>query len=154
MLMYLPFGDWSEDGHRQSHNVLIEAPSMEHLLNAEKKIKADYGRYFFEDFANEYENPTLTDRVWTALVVTSYPIERLQRYEENNDWSDITDLRQVREIDPNPIVSLEFVEDAFVWLLNAYGAEIRICEREEYIPTICNWTCDGFETVGYGCFYC
>ena len=47
MKIYLPFGDWSGDGHKQYDKVLIEAPSMEHLLNAQKKIKEKYGEDFF-----------------------------------------------------------------------------------------------------------
>ena len=153
MKMYLPFGDWSQDGHCRSHNILIDAPSMEHLLEAQKKIKAKYGTYFFDDFANEYGESFLTERVWLALKLAEYPIERMQKYEENNDWSEFKDLEEALSVDSNPIVTLEFVEDAFIWLLNAHGAEIRICEPEEDIPTICNWTCPGFKTVGYGCFY-
>ena len=34
MKMYLPFGDWSNDGHGRYEKVLIDAPSMEHLLKA------------------------------------------------------------------------------------------------------------------------
>ena len=53
----------------------------------------------------------------------------------------------------NIFVTLETVKDAFIWLLNAFGAEIKVCEEHEKIPMICNWTCPGFEDVGYGCFY-
>ena len=39
MKMYLPFGDWSGDGHCVYEKILIDAPSMEYLLEAQKKIK-------------------------------------------------------------------------------------------------------------------
>ena len=51
------------------------------------------------------------------------------------------------------IVSDLSVIDIFIFLLNAYGAEIVRLDNGEDIPMICNWTCHGFETVGYGCFY-
>ena len=62
-------------------------------------------------------------------------------------------IKEVLEIDDNPWVSLEFVIDAFIWLLNAHGAKITRLDAKDDIPMICNWTCNGFETVGYGCFW-
>ena len=35
MKMYLPFGDWSSDGHGRYEKVLIDAPSMAHLYDAQ-----------------------------------------------------------------------------------------------------------------------
>ena len=153
MKMYLPFGDWSQDGHRLEHEVLIDAPSMNHLLDAQIAICEKYGEDFFEEYASEYECSTLSPIIWQALIDTNYPIERMQYFEENNDWSGLISVAEAIAIDSNPIVTLEFVEDTFIWLLNAFGAQIRICEPEEEIPTISNWTCRGFKTVGYGCFY-
>ena len=54
MKMYLPFGDWSDDGHGKWDKLLIDAPSMEHLLNAQKKIKAIYGDHLFGGMAEHY----------------------------------------------------------------------------------------------------
>ena len=153
MKMYLPFGDWSNDGHGRYEKVLIDAPSMEHLLKAQEKIKEEYGKWFFEGMANDYEEPYLSNWVWQALIDTNYPVERLCEKEDVNTWENCESLQQILEIDKNPCVGLEFVMDVFIWLLNAFGAEIRILEEEEKIPMICNWTCHGFKTVGYGCFY-
>ena len=149
--MYLPFGDWSDDGHGRYKNVLIEAPSMEHLLNAQKKIKEKYGQFFFNSMAENYNEPYLGEEVWKALLDTNYPFERFVTVEDTNDWDDLNSMSEVLAVDPNPCISLNFVIDAFIWLLNAYGAEI--IPSDEDIPMICNWTCHGFETVGYGCFY-
>ena len=146
MKMYLPFGDWSEDGHKQYKKILIDAPSMEHLLEAQYKIKDWYGNSFFALFGED--NSCLGKAVWDALIITKYPVERLIELEDNNDWNGINSINQLLEIDPNPYVGLDFVIDAFIWLLNAYGAQII---RLDDIPMICNWTCPGFETVGYGC---
>ena len=125
MQFYIPFGDWSDDGHGKYVSVLVEAPSMELLLEAEKKIKEKYGNDFFEGFANNYEEPFLSESVKKAL-------------EENCGHT-------VNE----EALSIDEVINYFMLLLNAFGAHIT---RLPDYPMICNWTCQGFETVGYGCF--
>ena len=32
MQFFIPFGDWSKEGHGQYETILVEAPSMESLL--------------------------------------------------------------------------------------------------------------------------
>lgn len=154
MKMYIPFGDWSDDGHGKYDKVLVDAPSMDSLYNAQKRICARYGEDFFDGYADRYEEPNLSEVIWQALIDTKYPIERMIQIEEINDWNGMKSIEEALAADPNPDVCLEFVEDTFIWLLNAFGAEITKLEEYEGIPTICNWTCPGFETVGYGCFYC
>lgn len=125
MQFYIPFGDWSDDGHGKYVSVLVEAPSMELLLEAEKKIKEKYGNDFFEGFANNYEEPFLSESVKKAL-------------EENCGHT----------VNDEPL-SIDEVINYFMLLLHAFGAHIT---RLPDYPMICNWTCQGFETVGYGCF--
>ena len=153
MKMYLPFGDWSDDGHGKWDKVLIDAPSMERLLNAQKKIKAIYGEHFFNGMADKYEEPHFSEDIWQALKDSNYPIERMRETEDWNDWSDCKSIDEVLAVDEYPSLSIGFVMDAFIWLLNWQGAEITRLDAKEDIPMICNWTCPGFETVGYGCFY-
>lgn len=152
MKFYIPFGDWSNDGHCGTEFLFVEAPSMLKLKEAQDNIREIYGQHFFDDFAEEYDSPTLSEANWQALIDTDYPVERLIKTERYNDWTGMQSLVQVLAEDDNPHVSIGFVEDAFVWLLNAFGANIRVCEKEELIPVISNWTCQGFQTVGYGCF--
>lgn len=152
MKMYLPFGDWSNDGHGQWNKVLIDAPSMEHLLNAQKKIKDIYGEHFFDGMANEYEEPHFSEDIWQALKDSNYPIERMWETEDWNDWSNCGSIDEVLAADERPSLSINFIKDTFIWLLNWQGAEITRLESKDGIPTICNWTCYGFKTVGYGCF--
>lgn len=153
MKMYLPFGDWSDDGHGKWDKVLIDAPSMEYLLNAQKKIKAIYGEHFFDGMADQYEEPHFSDDVWQALKDSNYPIERMWETEDWNDWSECHSIDEVLAVDACPSLSLSFIMDAFIWLLNWQGAEITRLDAKDDIPMICNWTCNGFETVGYGCFW-
>lgn len=153
MKAYLPFGDWSDDGHGKYVNVLVDIHSMNDLLEAEKDIKAKYGKYFFADFANEYEESWLSQECWQALIDNKMPVSILIDYDENNDWHGVESLEQALELDERPSVSLSFVIQAFIWLLNQYGANILLLPEDQDIPQINNWTCPGFETVGYGCFY-
>lgn len=153
MKMYLPFGDWSDDGHGKWDKLLIDAPSMEHLLNAQKKIKAIYGDHFFNGMADQYEEPHFSEDVWQALKDSNYPIERMWETEDWNDWSDCNSIDEVLAADECPSLSISFIMDVFIWLLNWQGAEITRLDSKDDIPMICNWTCNGFETVGYGCFW-
>ena len=153
MKIYIPFGDWSNDGHGKCDKVLVDAPSMDSLYEAQKRICTKYGKNFFDGYAKKYEEPELSEIIWQALIDTKYPIERMIQIEQVNDWEGMGSLEEALAADPNPIVCLEFIEDTFIWLLNAFGAEIIKLEECEAIPVICNWTCPGFQTVGYGCFY-
>lgn len=151
MKMYLPFGDWSDDGHGRYEKVLIDAPSMEQVFEAQKALKAEYGEYFFNGMADDYNEPYFSEEVWQALRDSAYPFERMQEYEENNDWSEEHSIDEALAVDPCPCLSLSFVIDAFIWLHNWKGAEITRLDKGQDIPMICNWTCNGFDTVGYGC---
>ena len=161
MQFFIPFGDWSNDGHGRYETVLVEAPSMEHLLNAQIKIKEKYGDGFFSSFANDYEEPYIGECVWQALIDTNYPFERFlekqddRALEKYHSLAEVLDfVRHYEEKDEDNLwLTLDTVKDTFIWLLNAFGAEIKVCEEHEKIPMICNWTCHGFEDVGYGCFY-
>lgn len=153
MKMYIPFGDWSDDGHGKYERVLVEAPSMQSLLDAQKRIYAKYGDKFFDGYADRYEEPNLSEVVWQALIDTGYPAERMIEIEQFNNWEGIKSVAEALAEDSDPDVCLEFVIDTFIWLLNAFGAEIVRLDAGQDIPMICNWTCPGFETVGYGCFW-
>ena len=151
MRFYIPFGDWSGDGHKRYEKVLVEAESMEKLLEAEKQIKKEYGENFFQGYAESYDNPKLSSTCWQALIDNNMPISLLEEYDELNDWTGFSTLKEALEEDSNPYVDLDFVITSFIFLLNQYGAGIMVL-NEPYIPEINNWTCPGFKTVGYGCF--
>ena len=156
MKMYLPFGDWSDDGHGKYEKVLIEAPSMEHLRNAQIEIEKIYGKDFWRGFAEEYEESTFSEEVQAALIDSNYPIERFAKFQDDCNIDNFDNLGEFFDSDywiedMAFHVILDLVVDAFIWLLNWKGAEIT--RSEEEIPMICNWTCRGFETVGYGCFW-
>ena len=158
MKMYLPFGDWSDDGHGKYEKILIDAPSMQHLRNAQVKLEERYGKFFWSDFAQEYKNSMIGEDVQKALLETNYPIEKFSEAMDDVRFDEYTSLGELFKSkfwneQQEWSVTLDLVIDAFIWLLNAYGAQITRLDEEEKIPMICNWTCNGFETVGYGCFW-
>ena len=151
MKFYIPFGDWSRDGHEHYDTVLVEAESMEDLLRAEKQIKTIYGEDFFKGYAEKCDCPKLSAQCWQALLDNNMPVSIFYGTDNKKDWGNASTLKEVLEENPDPFIDIEFVIDSFIWLLNQNGAEIKIIE-EPYIPEINNWTCPGFETVGYGCY--
>lgn len=154
MKMYLPFGDWSDDGHGKYEKILIDAPSMQHVRDAQMRITEKYDRFFWRGFANEYEESYITEEIQNELIETNYPVERFKEKMDDSNYEEFTTLKEVFDSEYwEGYVTLAFVIDAFIWLLNAHGAEITRLDEKEDIPMICNWTCNGFETVGYGCFW-
>ena len=156
MKAYLPFGDWSGDGHSHYEDVLVDIKSMDDLLTAQKKIKEKYGENFFNNYANTYDHPKLSKECWQALIDHNISIDILEDSEmidlEDIDNDTICNINDFLRKYPDPYVSLEFVEYSFIWLLNQYGANITFLPEDEDIPQINNWTCPGFQTAGYGCF--
>lgn len=153
MKAYLPFGDWSGDGHCQYEDVLVNINSMNDLLMAQKEIKKQYGETFFEDYANDYGQPKLSEQCWQALIDHNIPIDILEESEMVDcDDDEIYNIQDFLNMDSNPYVTIDFIINSFIWLLNQYGANITVCSMDEHIPQINNWTCPGFQTVGYGCF--
>lgn len=156
MKAYLQFGDWSKDGHGKYHNVLVSIESMNDLYTAQQIIKVKYGKDFFEGWANHYGESWLSSDCWKALIDNNMPVYFLEAYDKYNDWSEFKGSTKNISIalknNRCPTVSFEFIEQAFIWLLNQYGANIINLGSQENIPCINNWTCPGFENVGYGCF--
>lgn len=146
MKAYLPFGDPSNDGHGQCKMVLVEVPHLTAVSEAEQRIKEKYGQWFFSGFAEDCNEPFLSEDIWKALIETDYPIERFRVKEDSNDWEDVNSLAEAIAIDPNPSITLDFCIDAYIWLVNAFGAEVMVCDED--VPTI---SCS---SPGYGCFLC
>lgn len=150
MKIYIMFGDYSGDGHCQNEKILVDAPSMAHILEAQRIVREEYGKDIFEHMATKYEDPHFGKDVWDLLLNTAYPIDRLEEYLDGYNLDGYDSLFEFLIDEPNPDVNIEFVIDAFIWILNCAGAEIVRIDDEETIPTI-NYR-DGFDTVGYGCY--
>ena len=143
MKFYIPFGDWSQDGHGRTRDVLVEAPSMDRLLDAQKTIKGIWGENFFDGMAQSFEDNTISLEVQESLASAGYDMS-----EGGTMWrEEIYDFYGERKL--STYVEIDWLIDAFIFLLNHHGAGIEVIS--DY-PQINNWTCPGFETVGYGCF--
>lgn len=153
MKMYLPFGDWACSSHCQHTKVLIDAPSMAYVAGAQKRISYEYGEDFWNGFCQKYQDNSISDKIQEVLINTAYPLERFGPYVAENYQS----LNEFFESDCwlndyECRVTLDLCVDMFIWIMNAHGARIEELPDIEDIPTISNWTCPGFKTVGYGCF--
>lgn len=146
MKAYLSFGDPFNDEHGQCRKVLVEIPYISAAYDAEQRIKEKYGQWFFSGFAQDCNEPFLSEEIWQALIETKYPIERFREKEDSNDWEDINSLVEAIAIDSNPSITLNFCIDAYIWLVNAFGAEVVVCD-EDVLDAPCS-------SPGYGCFFC
>lgn len=146
MKMYLPFGDYWHCGHGQYKTVLVEVPNQRSVFEAECRVKEKYGRNFFKGFACDYDDPSFDELVWKALIETEYPVERFKKIDNTNEFDDVNSLSEVLSIDSSPCIDIDFCIDAYIWLVNAFGAEIFVLDGG--IETISNCS-----LVGYGCFY-
>ena len=162
MKMILPFGDWSRDAHGYSVDIFIDAPDPQTVRNAQIQIEEKYGIDFWDNYANEYGEPYLGKIQWQALIDTKYPFDNFKKYQEDNTFDNYSCLEEVYQkhiIEKLPFYkdsgadiyfTLETIIDNFIWLLNYYGAQITRIDSHTFM--LCNWTCPGFKTVGYGCF--
>ena len=154
MKFYIPFGDYSGDGHKQYCNILVSAPSMEGVVDAQKFYEEKYGDEFWRNYADDYGDSSITPEIEQALLDTNYPLERFSHYQDDISFNDFETLEELfksdfwkEEWEHN--ITLDTCIDTFIWLLNAAGAEII---RDEQYPVI-SWNCGQFKSVGYGCFY-
>lgn len=162
MKFYIPFGDWSHDGHGMCENILVEADSMDKLYKAVDKIKKEHGEYFFDYFANDAGSSSISKAILNALIETNYSLEDFLKTDEYNNISE-DDEKEIQEkgiksfedfvsfkgwaSDESVLndinFSLETIEHMYIHLLNAFGAGITILEEYPLFT---------YETVGYGCF--
>lgn len=147
MQIYLPFGDWSGDGHNQYVMRLVDAPSKNYILNARDAIDKKYPG-IWSGFAQDYNNPFLSEDVWRALIENGYSLEYLKSIDDNgvfnneniNTWDDVLSLEEDERF-----ITIDIVIDSAIFLLNKYGAKITVLDNN---TPVLHW-----ESPGYGCFY-
>ena len=137
-LTLLTFGDYYNDGHGQYKYVLVKIHGD--IEQAERKLNEAYPDLYL---ASDYEDNTLNDVAWKALMELGYTGEQYADAADDSDYSNMT-LEEIRayvdEHGEGACISL--VMDIAIFLLNAFGAGI---ERVEYEARHYN--------DGYGCFW-
>ena len=145
MKMYhLPFGDWSGDGHREFRVVPVKCEDPNTFKQAEDKIKAKYGEYFFSHMADDFGDATVGEDVWQALLNdTDYTLEDFIKTDEYYDTSGITSLAQCYQEFKDEPMSITVVINMYLALVRAYGAKFEIVPDVEMITNVA--------APGYGC---
>ena len=158
MITRVPFGDWSEDGHKVHADVWVSVPEWDSIPKAQEKIKQKYGQDFFKTMSHEYDEYTLSSIHWQALYDAGFDgtdllHENLAGHIEFNDdeanCPADADLDFVEEVINHPErwdVYPEALIRMFFKLVNKYGAG---ADRLPNCPFPYN---PNIETVGYGAF--
>lgn len=147
-LYHLPFGDWSGDGHREYRVVPIMCEDKDTFKKAEDKIKEKYGEYFFSDMADEYEDDTIGEGIWQAVLNdTNYTIDNfLDDIDDTYRTEGITTLEQAVKKLSNEPMPIEVVIGMYLALVRAYGAEFEVVPDVEMI---CNVAAPGYGCLGW-----
>lgn len=154
-MMFVPFGDWSHDGHGMYEKVLIEIEDTAALGKSVQFLKKKYGKYLFDDLANDYGCSKISKKIYQILEDNNYNFDNLEKTEymtlpaRFKDWKEYAQAQicedgEEDEDEDEGGFSLESIEDIYFFLLRLGGAEFTIYDE---IPLFTD------ETVGYGCFY-
>ena len=155
MIMRVPFGDWSGDGHGNSPDVWVNSPFWDTIPKAQEDIKAQYGEDFFKTFCNEYEEPYLNSTHWEAIYEAGYDTWNLVQDTHrgyvmyNGDKElDTNDFDFTEEVIKHPRdweVTIDGVIELFFILINEHSQGVEIIKN----PFPYNYN---IETVGYGAY--
>lgn len=139
--IYIPFGDWANDGHGRYEKVMVLARSEENLRQAVDNIREKYGERIFDGIASNYQDGSISEEVYKILVDNHYDFENLTTTEDClsplGGWQNY-----VKE---GFGLMLETVQNIYFFLLRLGGAIFEVSQEE--IPLFT------YESVGYGCFY-
>jgi hypothetical protein len=158
MITRVPFGDWSEDGHKVHADVWVSIPEWDSIPKAQEKIKQKYGQDFFKTMSHEYDEYTLSSIHWQALYDAGFT-EKDFIHENREGHIEFADdefncptdkdfdfFEEVINHPENWNVYPEALIRMFFKLVNKYGAG---ADRLPNCPFPYN---PNIETVGYGAF--
>lgn len=156
MIMRVPFGDWSCDGHKQKGDIWVSVPTWDSIPKAQSRVRAQYGDDFFRTMSHEYDEYTLGELHWEALYEAGYDTWDLVQDTHRGDVEycgdkelDTNDFDFTEEVIKHPenwYVYPEALIRMFFMLMNQHGANATILN---YNPFPYNYD---IETVGYGAF--
>lgn len=146
-MYHLPFGDWSGDGHREYRVVPVMCEDKDTFKKAEDKIKEKYGKYFFSHMADDYEDATIGEEIWHAILEdTTYSIEDFLKDIDGYNIDGIHTLSDAYDNFKNEAMNIEVVIGMYLALVRAYGAEFEIVPD---IEMICNVAAPGYGCLGW-----
>ena len=96
----LVVGDWSGDGHGQTHNVIISTNlTVAEIVKAYVKGKETLG-FDLEDFCSEYEDSILPQRVADEIVkLSGLPFKEGELDDDDMDMEDLTEPHYFMDTD-------------------------------------------------------
>ena len=146
--IYIPFGDWSDDGHGKYEKVMMLAQSMEDLRQAVDNIREKYGPHIFNEIVSDYRDSSISEAIYNILVDNGYNFSKIGELEDTyddyapNGWQEYV---KDKVVNGNCGLMLETIEDIYFFLLRLGGVKFETCPQD--IPMFT------YESVGYGCFY-
>ena len=154
MIMRVPFGDWSKDGHGESNDIWVNSPAWDTIPKAQEDIKAQYGEDFFKTFCEENDS-YLNSIHWEAIYEAGYDTWNLIQdthrgciiYNGEKEL-DANDFDFTEEVIKHPEVwelTIDAVIDLFFILINEHSKGVEIIEN----PFPYNYD---IETVGYSAY--
>lgn len=147
MEVWMGFGDYYGDGHGRSEIIQVSVRDKSDIFNAEECIKRKYGDHFFSGFANDYQDSHLSKEIWKALIENGYSVSQALQaglddydygFDECSSWEEVFNKIPMEEL----TVEIDLVIDAYIFLLNRFGAGIKVLPRP-YVY---------LADAGYGCF--
>lgn len=153
MIMRVPFGDWSKNGHGIFREVWVSVPTWDSIPKAQARVKAQYGNDFFKTMSNDYDRLFLEKVHWEAAYEAGFDWDRFMWYydQEAICWNGYDDEPKLVDFTNDVInqsddwnVYIEALIEIFFMILNENGVNITVLD---YNPFPYNYN---IEDVGYG----
>lgn len=138
MIMYLTFGDYYDDGHGKFKIVFVEGEDPKAVTLAKEQLIKQYPDFYM---AQDYKSCKFNDSAWEAIEASGYPIWRFAEKDENHNWNGVNSWDEIKTA--NGFYDIDVIIDIYIWLLNDFGAGIKLVEIPHALDT----------NVGYGWFY-
>lgn len=146
--MYLVLGDWSNDGHGKSSEILLESNKTvkDIQLTYKRSVKLT-GVNFSKDVCGGYEDSKLSKPVYDKFCTFGLTKELLMSFDEGE--LEIEDFESGGELR----LSQEMFIKLWIWFVKLSDPELQINIVEDDIPPINGyWSTVLNENFGYGLY--
>ncbi len=153
MIMRVPFGDWSKDGHGIYREVWVSVPTWDSIPKAQAYVKDHYGEDFFRTMSNNYDELFLEKIHWEAAYEAGFDLEHFRSHyrQETICWNGLNNEPDLVDFTKDIIdcaedwnVYIDALIEIFFMIINEHGANATILN---YNPFPYNYN---IEDVGYG----